>query len=135
MDAICALQMAKWIMAELVRVLHDLDTEKATGIVESLVERETPLIWEINGKKRVLSTALSMRDKTLLLLHATDGQVPESDLVSWLEHSNASVYRRDILRKLHRARLIEYGASAHTAEISPSGIVDVEERLLPTIAL
>jgi hypothetical protein len=135
MDAVYVLQMAKWIMAELVRVLHDVDTEKATVMVESLVERETPLIWDVSGKKRVLSTALSMRDKTLLLLHATDGQVPESALVSWLEHSNASVYRRDILRKLHRARLIEYDASARTAEISPIGIADVEERLLPTIAL
>jgi hypothetical protein len=28
--------------------------------------------------------------------------------VSWLEHSNASVYRRDVLRKLHRERFIEY---------------------------
>jgi hypothetical protein len=135
MDAVCVLQMAKWVMAELVRVLHEVDVEKAAGIVESLVERDSPLIWDVNGKKRVLNTALSMRDKTLLLLHATDGQAAESDLVSWVEHSNASVYRRDILRKLHRERLIEYDASVRTAELSPRGIADVEERLLPTIAL
>lgn len=135
MDAVCVLQVAKWIMGELVRVLHDVDTEKAAAIVESLVERDTPLIWQIDGKKRVLNTGLSMRDKTLLLLHATDGQVAESALMSWLEHSNASVYRRDILRKLHRERLIEYDATARTTQISPTGIADVEERLLPTIAL
>ena len=76
-----------------------------------------------------------MRDKTLLLMHATDGQVAESALMSWLEHSNASVYRRDILSKLHRQRLIEYDAAARSVQISPSGIADVEERLLPTIAL
>lgn len=135
MDAVCVLQIAKWIMAELVRVLHDVGTEKATAIVEGLAERNTPLIGEVNGKKRVLNTALGMRDKTLLVLHATDGQVAEPDLVSWVEHSNASVYRRDVLRKLHRERLIEYDATARTAQISPSGIADVEERLLPTIAL
>jgi len=135
MDAVCVLQMAKWIMAELVRVLHDVDTERATPIVERLVERDTPLIWEVNGKKRVLNAALSMRDKTLLLLHATDGPVEEPALVAWLEHSNASVYRRDVLRRLHRERLIEYNATARTALISPNGIVDVEERLLPTMAL
>src|SRR5688572_5916536 len=32
----------------------------------------------------------------------------EQDLVAWTEHSNASVYRRDILRPLHRDRFIEY---------------------------
>jgi hypothetical protein len=73
--------------------------------------------------------------QTLLLLHAPDGPVEEPALVSWLEHSNASVYRRDVLRRLHRERLIEYNATVRTALISPNGIVDVEERLLPTIAL
>ncbi len=72
-----------------------------------------------------------MRDKTLLLLHATNGPVAESDLVSWLEHSNASVYRRDVLRKLHRERRIEYDAAARVAQLSPTGITEVEERVLP----
>jgi hypothetical protein len=135
MDAVCVLQMAKWIVAELVRVLHSVDTKKAVEIVENLAARDTPLIWEISGKKRVLTTALSMREKTLLLLHATNRQVPESVLMSWLEHSNASVYRRDILKKLHRERLVEYDATARTAQISPTGIADVEEKLLPMVAL
>lgn len=135
MDALCVLQMAKWIMAELVRVFHDVGTETAASIVDSLVERDTPLIWEVDGKRRVLDTTLSMRDKTLLLLHATEGRIAESTLVSWLEHSNASVYRRDVLRRLHRERLIEYDEAHRAARISPSGVADVEERLITVIAL
>lgn len=134
MDAVCVLQMAKWVVAELVRVLHDVDTDEATQIVESLAERETPLIWEVNGKKRVLNTAMGMRAKTLLLLHASNGEVAESDLVSWLEHSNGSVYRRDILRPLHHDRLVEYDATRRTVQISPLGIDEVEGTLLPALA-
>lgn len=83
-------------MAELVRVLHAMDTEKATTVVEGLAERDTPLMWEVDGTRRVLNPGLSMRDETLLVLHASDDPVSESDLISWLEHSNASVYRRDV---------------------------------------
>src|SRR2546423_9437344 len=54
MDAVCVLQMSKWIVAELVRVFHNVDVDTATEIVDTLVERETPLIWEVNGLKRVL---------------------------------------------------------------------------------
>ena len=54
MDAVCVLQMAKWIMAELVRVLHDVSTEAATAMVEGLTDRESPLIWEVNGNRRVI---------------------------------------------------------------------------------
>ena len=40
-----------------------------------------------------------LRD-SLVLLHASDGgTISERDLFSWVEHSNASVYRRDVLRK------------------------------------
>jgi hypothetical protein len=55
--------------------------------------------------------------------------------MSWLEHSNASVYRRDTLKKLHQERLVEYDATARTVQISPTGIADVEEKLLPMVAL
>ncbi len=85
MDAVCVLQMAKWIMAELVRVLHNVPTEEATAIVDGLADRETPLIWEVKGKKRVMSTGLTMRANALLLLHASSGPVAEADLVSWIE--------------------------------------------------
>jgi hypothetical protein len=83
MDAVCVLQMSKWIVAELVRVLHNVDTDTATDIVDTLVERETPLIWEVRGRKRVLDTGLKMKPKTLLLLYASNGAVSERDLVAW----------------------------------------------------
>jgi hypothetical protein len=133
MDAVCVMQISKWVVAELVRVLHSVDTETATEIVDSLVERETPLIWEINGKRRVMNKGLSMRDKTLVLLHGDGGEVSEGDLVSWIEHSNPSVYRRDVLRKAHKDRLIEYDQNRATAQISPRGIEHVEENLLPNL--
>jgi hypothetical protein len=131
MDAVCVLQMAKWIMAELVRVLHNVSTERATAIVDGLADRESPLIWEVNGKKRVMNTGLSMRAKALLLLHASNGPVAEADLVSWVEHSNGSVFRRDVLRPAHKGRMVEYDADARTVQISPLGIAHVEEDLLP----
>ena len=133
MDAVCVLQMSKWIVAELVRLLHQVDTDTAAQIVEGLAERETPLIWEVNGMRRVMSTNLSMRDKTLLLLHKEGGDVNESELVSWIEYSNPSAYRRDVLRKAHSARLLEYDPQRKVAQISPDGIEYVEEVLLPRL--
>jgi hypothetical protein len=110
-----------------------VSTDAATLIVDSLADREIPLIWEVNGKKRVLNTKLGMRAKTLILLHASSGLVAEGDLVSWIEHSNASVYRRDVLRPAHRERFVEYDSTARTVEISPLGIAHVEDVILPTL--
>jgi hypothetical protein len=101
MDALCVLQMAKWIMAELVRVLHSLPVDDAADLVDALVEREVPLVWKVNGQRRVIDETMSMKDKTLLILHGHIGAAKESDLCRWVEHEKASWYRRDVLKKAH----------------------------------
>jgi hypothetical protein len=129
MDAVCVLQMSKWMVAELVRILHDLPVDDAAAVVDALVARETPLIWQVGDKRRVLDPALSSKDKALVLLHATAGQMDEHDLVDFVEHSNPSVFRRDVLRPAHKAKLIEYDQSAGTVTISPLGVEHVERLL------
>ena len=127
MDAVAVLYMSKWVVAETVRIFHDVTTAEATAIVDALVERTIPLIWEIEGKHRVLNPKLTAKEKTLVLLYQLRGQVAEADLINWIEHSNASVYRRDVLRRLHRERLVDYDKSGRTVVISPTGIRYVEE--------
>lgn len=131
MDATCVVEMSKWLLSELVRVFHDVSTEEASAAVDALVERTIPTIWQVGETLRVLNPKMSMRDKTLLLLYHRRGPIAEEDLRQWVEHSNPSVYRRDVLRKAHRAKLIEYDDRSKTAEISPLGIALTEETLLP----
>jgi hypothetical protein len=68
MDSVFVLYSAKWIMAELIRIFHQVDTTTATNIVDALVERTLPLIWEVGDNRRVLNPKMSMKDKTLALL-------------------------------------------------------------------
>jgi hypothetical protein len=130
MDAVCVLQMAKWIVAELLRVLHRRTVDEAAELVDAIVEREVPLVWRVGDKLRVLDTRMQMRDKALVLLHSSAGPLSEADLVAWVEHSNPSVFRRDVLRLAHRAKLIEYDRAARIVHISPLGVERVERILL-----
>ena len=130
MDAVCVLQMSKWIVAELIRVFHGVSTEDASSAVNALSDRELTLIWKVNGVSRVLNNALSMMDKTLVLLYGTPAGVLEADLVLSIEHSNPSIYRRDILRKAHKNRLLEYNQSTRLSVISPLGSKYVEDKIL-----
>jgi hypothetical protein len=129
MDAVVVLSMAKWIVAELVRLFHSTDVTTATQIVDALTERELPIIWTVAGKRRVLSQGLSMKQKMLLLLYSSAEPVKEGDLVEWLEHSNPSVFRRDVLRVAHKERLIEYDAKGKLVHLSPLGTKFVEANL------
>jgi hypothetical protein len=130
MDSTVVVYMTKWVVAELIRVLHGVSVEGAQDAVDALVEREIPLIWQTGDVKRVLNTKLTMKEKTLLLLYSTAGQVAESDIFRWVEHSNLSRYRSDVLRPAHREKLIEYDSSARTVSISPIGEEFAELKIL-----
>jgi hypothetical protein len=80
MDASAVLYLSKWLVAELVRLLHTLTPDEATEIVDSLIEREVALVWTHEDRKRVLRTGLTWKQQTLLLLLTETGDVPEADL-------------------------------------------------------
>jgi hypothetical protein len=129
MDANAVLYMSKWLMSELVRIFHNVDTTQASEIIDSIVERKFSLVWEVNGIKRILDESLTMKDKTLILLYHSKNSVNEKDLIEWLEHSNPSVLRRDVLRKLHKDKFIEFDETNHTLHLSPKGVRYVEESI------
>jgi hypothetical protein len=127
MDASVVLALAKWIMAELVRLFHGLDTVAAEALVAQLTERTLPLVWKIESELRVLAPGKSMKEKALVLLYHSEGWVDEKALVRWVEHSNPAVFRRDVLVKLHKQKLIEYDRAKGRLCLSPLGIRMVEE--------
>ncbi len=49
MDATLFLYGAKWVIAEIVRLLHDLTTEEAALLVDALVQREVAGAEEVPG--------------------------------------------------------------------------------------
>lgn len=129
-DTEAVLAMANWIMAELVRIFHGLPLSAAQAAVEAIVSRRHPLIWSFEGLKRVLDTSLSASDQVLLLLYSELGWVDTALLRQWVEYRNLSVFRKAVLGKLHKARLIEHDVDNGRARISPAGVKEVEARLL-----
>jgi len=130
-DAATAVRIADWCVCELIRLYYTVSLEEAQGICDAIAERQLPQVWDVFGKRRVLDPKQSYSNQTLLLLYASpESAIPMEDLVSWTEHSNAAVYRRDVLSRLHRSRLVEYDREVEMVTISPSGIAKVETELL-----
>lgn len=132
MDATAVLTTANWIMAELIRVFHQLPTDEAQKTVDALVERRVPIIWQTGDIKRVLDTSLNLRDRVLLLMNSSPGQVVLSDLLKWTGHENHAYFTR-LVRTLHKERLIELSEDESSAIILPPGTKYIEETLLPKL--
>jgi hypothetical protein len=128
-DAAVVLAMSQWIMAELVRVFHNVDIERAAQMVEALVERTVPLIWIVNGRTRILNPGLSAKEKILVVLYANVRGLSGSEIGAALEYGNMSRLKREILPELHRKKWLDYDAKRDFAVLSPLGARWVEEQI------
>lgn len=129
-DLATIIRISDWVMCELVRVYHDLPIENAQAVVDSLAAKEIPDVWEIGGKKRILRAGLNFKQKVLLLLYSqADSAALAEELYDWSEHSHMANFRRDVLRPLHIAKLVEYDRAEEIVHLSPRGIAEVEEIL------
>lgn len=132
LDATAVYGMASWVLAELVRIFHNVSTEEAQETVDALVERKVPLVWELDDLKvkRVLAPSMSNHDQTLILLNRSLGWISDKELLTWVEYSNLTMYRKRVLGPLHKARLIEFDRKQGRARISPLGVKQVEQEIL-----
>ncbi len=129
-DLATIVRMCDWVLCELIRVYHNLPIEDAQAVVDSLATKQLQDIWEIGGRKRILRTGLNFKQEVLLLLYSQpDSAALAEELFEWSEHSNSSVFRRDVLKPLHKAKLIEYDQAEEIAYLSPLGVIEVEEVL------
>jgi hypothetical protein len=133
-DATAVFSCSNWLMAELIRIFHSVSLKDAQDAVDAMVERKHPAVWENDGVKRVLDPGISVRDQVLLLLYSSAGAVAEKNLRSWVEYSNVTHFRNQIVNPLHKDRYVEYDKLRGTVRITPRGAGDVEKRLLPKYA-
>lgn len=128
-DSSAVINMASWIMAELIRVFHNLSIEDAQKLADSLVERKIPLIWQSGDIRRVLRTNLSLRDQILILLSSLSSPVETNLLFRWTECSTRAYFNK-ILRGLHSSRYVELASNESTVELLPPGLIYVDQLII-----
>jgi len=133
MDATLVMSVCDWVMAELIRLYHDCSADEAQNIVDRLVKRSVPIIYDRDGIKTLLKQ-MSYEDAALLFLHREgEKDISIGDLCKWVEYSNVTVFRRKFLRKLHTEKKIYLNENAKLCRILPPGLQYVEENILPKI--
>ncbi len=126
MDATLVVSMCNWIMAELVRVFHNLTTAEAQKLIDSLAERTIPIVWEGDDVKRVLDIKLGLRDQILMLVASCSSPASIDNLIAWTEAKNTT-YLRKVINELHKSRFVEYYSLNKTVVLLPQGARRVAE--------
>lgn len=122
MDANILLANVKWIISELIRKSQNVDFAEAQDIIANINTKDMDLIWNFDGKIKVLGN-MPTKKKVLILLYIKN-KMSDDDLRQQLEYTNRTLFNK-ILLDLHKLQLIDY--SQHFCILSPIGIKEVEK--------
>lgn len=124
-DSSLLIACADWVMAELFSIYFKCPLEEAQNIVNAFAQRTLILVHEIDDVKRVLLPKLSQRNQTLLLLASSyPNKISVEELIKSIEPARKSRYQNEVLRKLHKERIIEYDDSGWCVAL-PTGLNSV----------
>jgi hypothetical protein len=133
-DATLVVGNIDWTLAELVRLYHNVDADRAQQIIENLVSKEVPVIQEIDGQPVLLSN-LAPRDQALLMLYRAGARGASlTEISDWLRVKRAD-HLKARLQKLDTQRLVLCHPSSQRYHLTSLGVRDVEARKLATFSI
>ncbi len=121
-DAYYCRASCRWIMSNLIVILNSNAECNPFCVAEFLCDGFFPIVWSTGDTKRISITGLSRKEQVLVLLAGEEEPVAESDLLRWLEQTNKSAFRRDVIRPLHKSKFINYDQDSKTVSLMPLGI-------------
>lgn len=130
MDSNLVIGCMDWIMAEFLRLHHDVPPNEAQTIIEELVTKEVPAVQEVAGQPVILKD-LQPRDQALLMLYRAGSErgATSDEIMDWLrEDHKGNLNAR--LRRLDELKFVLEHPKTGRFHITARGIRDVEERRL-----
>lgn len=96
-DASLVINTIDWILAEFIRLYHNVSPDDASKIVNDIVERVAPIVQEFDGFLKVLNPKLQASDHCLVLLYhrGNDGATLE-ELTKWVRPPMRANIRRTL---------------------------------------
>lgn len=128
MDSSYAISASSWLLAELIRVFHNLSVLEATRSVDNLTQLKTPAVWVDEDIRRVLNPTTKLSDQCLILIASAGSATNIYSLAKWTETKNKT-YLKKVVSALHKRRLIEAADPEQTIKLLPGGAAAVRELL------
>lgn len=126
-DASLVVSCMDWILAELVRIAHNVTPGEAQDLIADIVTKEVPLIQEIEGKPIVLKSLAHLDHLLVILYWAGQGPITKGQLRDWLPDRVTRNFSRVIASAVK-------GYLIHVEEdrvyLTPLGIDQVEKKQL-----
>lgn len=125
-DATIVVSIVQWILAELIRVFSNRESDEILSLIQGLVDRKLPIVEEITGIPVILERDVSARDSILILLY---NQYPDSISSDVLVEYLCEFTRPNILTSLRNAEKDKLAfRNGNDNYLTSNGVAYIEEK-------
>lgn len=128
-DATLVVSILDWVLAEFVRLHHNVSPREAQEMIAGIVTRTVPVVEDFDGFLKVLNPNLPASDHCLVLLYQRgERSASYGDMETWSRPSMRANLRRTLHRLVHEKAYVHLAND--TYRITLAGIREVERRSL-----
>lgn len=128
-DATLVSTTADWVVAEFVRLHHNVIADEVQRIVDELVSRVAPIIEDFDGFLKLQNPKLGAGDQCLVLLYQRGEPGAEyTELLEWVYPTAKKNLRRTLARLVHDRAFVHRRGDEYF--VTGSGRREVERRSL-----
>ena len=124
-DATIVIAILDWVLAEFVRLFHQVTADQAHTMITAIVTKSVPIIEDFDGFRKVLNPKLKASDTILVLLYACGRKGATLDeLNQWVHPKMLANIRRTLYRLENDKAYIHFNGSHYI--ITRAGQIYVE---------
>lgn len=128
-DATMVISVLDWVLAEFIRLYHNVTADVAQQLVDQIVTRAVPVIQDFNGFLKVLKPNLAVSDHCLVLLYQRGEQgATYKEVENWVRPQMRANLGRTLNGLAERKDLVHFDGSRYF--ITRLGQKEVEARHL-----
>ncbi len=128
-DATMVAAVLDWVLAEFIRLYHNVKADEAQRIVEHIVTRVAPVVQDFNGFLKVLKPSLSAGEHCLVLLYQRDAAgATFLELEAWVRPAMRPNLRTTLKRMVDQKDWVHFDGASY--RITRLGQMEIENRRL-----
>jgi len=126
-DATLVVSVIDWVLAEFVRLYHNVTPDEAQNIVQSIATRLIPAVEDFRGFLKVLNPNLKASEYCLLLLYERDRAGATFDEIDrWVKPVMRRNLKRTLANLVHARSYVHFDNTRYYITISGRRIVEKE---------
>lgn len=128
-DATLVVGTISWVLAEFVRLNHDVAPEAAQQMIEELVMRQAPIVQNFEGHLKVLDPLLKASEVCIVLLYQRGPKgATFEELRGWVAPTMRANLKKTLNRLEYQKTFVHCAGSVY--KLTNSGELEVERRRL-----